>query len=86
MKNLKAITIKKDFYTNETECVMDAQLIYDETHECQLIFKKKRKYIIVQGSVFSQTEIGSSPIRQNYENNCWEFRGWVDDRGCFKNN
>lgn len=86
MKNSKAVTIKKDFYTNEKECVMDAKSIYDETHEVQLIFKKKRKYIIVQGSVHSQTVIGPSLIRQDYENNGWEFRGWVNYWGCFKNN
>ena len=77
---------KKEFYTKEKDCVMDATLLYYDTYKTQLIFKKKRKYIIIQGDLLSKTEIGPSTIRQQYENDGWELRGWVSDMGCCKNN
>ena len=85
-------------YTRERDCVNAAKSTFYEIKQQQLIFKKGRKYVYVTGkltqqgqpfkNIFGETLYYSedSDIRREYETNGYELRGWVNDRGCFKNN
>ena len=85
-------------YTKERDCVLAAESEFFATHKTQLIFKKGRKYICVAGeltqkgepfqNIFGETRYhtADSDVRAQYESNGYELRGWVNDRGSFKNN
>ena len=85
-------------YTREKDCVDNARLVFTNTGNTQLIFKKGRKYICVTGELrqqgkpfknaFGQTLYYSkdSDIRKEYEAQGYELRGWVCADGSFKNN
>lgn len=86
-------------YTKEKVCVQAAQIQYFNTNKAQLVFKKGRKYIFIEGELrqkskntfknaFGETiyDLERSDILKEYENNGWELRGWINYNGCFKNN
>lgn len=85
-------------YTREKDCVSDAECVFYNTRQTQLIFRKGRKYIHVTGELTKQGEPcenifgqiiympARSDIIQEYESNGYELRGWVNANGSFKNN
>lgn len=91
--------MEQTYWTNEKACVNYARQMFIKNHKTQLIFKKGRKYYCVQGELkqksletfknaFGETCHYSehSDVRRQYETNEYEFRGWVNSTGCFKNN
>lgn len=86
-------------FTSEKDCVWAAENEFRNTHKTQLILRKKRKYIFVDGettepapatfkNAFGQTIHKTQPgkVLREHINDGWELRGWVNERGSFKNN
>ena len=87
------------FWTNEKKCVNYCQEEFYRDHQARMIFKKGRKYFCVQGDLFQESDdtfknvfgetrhyLEDSDIRRKYENDGYELRGFINSRGCFKNN